>query len=61
MEVLIFGILRYQKSQQGKLLKNGINLEDRRPFRVPCLLYTAWKRRLSKVFLYANAKGVFVV
>ena len=49
MEGLIFEILWYQKFQQGKLLKNGINQEDRRSFRDPCLLHSMETRLVKSL------------
>ena len=49
-----------KSSSRGSCLKTGLikRIED---LSETLVYYIAWKRGLSKVFLYAYAEGVFVV
>ena len=53
----LYGI---KSPSRGSCLKTGL-IERIEDLSESLVYYIAWKRRLSKVFLYAYAKGVFVV
>ena len=49
-----------KKSQQGQLLQNGINWENRRPFRVPCLLHSMETRLVKSLTSTHTLKALLI-